>query len=287
MIFRFGFWPWPICTFLEQTERILSGIFADELSFALSTCEEVTKLAMGYFNQGVEVDSKDDGSPVTKADREIEQFIRSRIQEHFPGDAILGEEQGVSPGGDGSSSSAGGSERKWIVDPIDGTYNFARGINIWSTLLALEVKGQIVLGIINAPAMHELIYAVKGEGAFRNYLPIRVSNVSALDRSMINFGGPNRILKKGLWPALTEAVEKTERQRGFGDYLGFALVFEGKAEAMLEVDVKPWDLAPMKIIVEEAGGCFFDLDGGDSVYSGSCMVTNRNLMPEFKRMFVK
>ena len=258
----------------------MSGVFPDELSFALSTCEEVTRLAMSHFNHGVDVDSKDDGSPVTRADREVEEYIRTEIAKRFPDDAILGEEEG-------ETKRAQCNGRTWIVDPIDGTYNFARGIPIWATLLALEVSGEVVLGVVNAPAMHELYYAVKGEGAFKNYLPIHVSDVDRLDRSMIVFGGPNRILKKGLWPNLTEAVEKTERQRGLGDYMGFAMVFEGKAEANLEVDIKPWDLAPMKIIVQEAGGCFFDLSGGDSIYPGSCMVTNRNLMGDFKRIFVK
>ncbi len=111
--------------------------------------------------------------------------------------------------------------------------------------------------------------------------------IDRIDKAMLNFGGPDRILEKGLWPELTEAVRVTDKQRGFGDYLGFSLVFEGKSEAMLEVGVKPWDIACMKILVEEAGGGFFDLSGGSSVHTGSCMVTNRHLMPEFKKMFVK
>ncbi len=178
-------------------------------------------------------------------------------------------------------------ERKWIIDPIDGTYNFARGIPIWSTLLALEVQSQVVLGLVSAPAMNEQFHAVKGGGAFKNNRPIHVSDVGELDQALFNFGGPNRIEARGLWPNLQEVVKATYRQRGFGDYLGFSLVFEGKAEAMLEVDVKPWDLAPMKIIVQEAGGCFIDLSGGESIYPGSCLVTNRHLMKEFKRIFVK
>lgn len=258
----------------------MSGKYADELSFVLTTCEEVSRIAMGYFTGGVEVDAKDDGTPVTLADREVEKFIRDAIARHFPEDAILGEEEGATAG-------KADNGRVWIIDPIDGTYNFARGIPIWATLIALEVASEVVLGVINAPALHELFYAVKGEGAHKNYLPIHVSTVDSLDRSMINFGGPNRVLKKGLWSNLGEAVEKTERQRGLGDYLGFSLVFEGKAEANLEVDLKPWDLAPMKIIAQEAGGAFFDLSGGDSIYDGSCMVTNRNLMNDFRRIFVK
>jgi histidinol-phosphatase len=260
----------------------LSHPFADELSFALTISEEVEKLAMSYFNKGIEVIEKSDGSPVTRADKEIERFIRESLARQFSGDAILGEEEGPT---DGASAESTG--RTWIIDPIDGTYNYARGIPIWSTLLALEVDGEIVMGMIVAPAMHELFYAVKGQGTFKNYLPVKVSNIDRLDKAMINFGGPDRIINHGLWPQLTEAIGATEKQRGFGDYLGFSLVFEGKSEAMLEVGVKPWDLACMKILVEEAGGAFFDLSGGNSVHTGSCMVTNRHLMPEFKRIFVK
>ncbi len=260
----------------------MSHLYADELSFALTISEEVEKLAMSYFNKGIEVVEKSDGSPVTRADKEVERLIREAIEKKFPGDAILGEEEGAT---DGASSEKNG--RRWIVDPIDGTYNYARGIPIWSTLLALEVAGEIVMGMIVAPAMHELFYAVTGQGAFKNYIPIKVSEIASMDKAMINFGGPDRIIEKGLWPELTEAIRATEKQRGFGDYLGFSLVFEGKSEAMLEVGVKPWDIACMKILALEAGGGFFDLSGGDSVHTGSCMVTNSRLMPEFKKLFVK
>jgi len=266
----------------------VASIYADELSFALSISGEVAAKSLDYFAKGVDVIAKDDGSPVTKADKEVEQLIREAIAKRFPEDNILGEEAGVTTG---VVSTAGENQvkrqRKWIIDPIDGTYNYARGIPIWSTLIALEVQSQVVLGVVAAPAMGELFYAALGGGAFKNDKQIRVSETDKLEHALFNFGGPNRIEAAGLWPNLQDVVRRTERQRGFGDFLGFSLVFEGKAEAMLEVGVKPWDLAPMKIIVEEAGGCFSDLSGGDSIYTGSCLVTNRHLMPEFKRIFVK
>ncbi|MBS1991388.1 MAG: histidinol phosphate phosphatase [Cyanobacteria bacterium SZAS LIN-3] len=241
--------------------------------------------SLDYFTKGVDVVTKDDGSPVTKADKEVEAIIREAIAKRFPEDSILGEEEGVTAGS--TSPGADKSERKWIVDPIDGTYNYARGIAIWSTLLALEVQSQVVLGIVSAPAMGELFYATSGGGAYKNDKQVHVSQTDKLEHALFNFGGPNRIEAAGLWPNMQDVVRRTERQRGFGDFLGFSLVFEGKAEAMLEVGVKPWDLAPMKILVEEAGGCFSDLSGGESIYTGSCLVTNRHLMPEFKRIFVK
>jgi histidinol-phosphatase len=267
----------------------LSTLYGDELSFALAVSAEVAAVSLNYFSQGVEVVTKDDGSPVTKADKEVEALMRKAIVERFPADSILGEEEGVTAGSSSAGSGKGHEQlqRKWIIDPIDGTYNFARGIPIWSTLLALEVQSQVVLGVVSAPAMKEQFHAALGGGAFKNGRPIHVSNIDKIGRALFNFGGPNRIEAAGLWPNLQEVVKLTERQRGFGDYLGFSLVFEGKAEAMLEVDVKPWDLAPMKIIVEEAGGCFIDLSGGSSIYPGSCLVTNWHLMEEFKRIFVK
>lgn len=250
--------------------------FAQELSFAQRVAQEAGRIAMRYFDTGIAVDTKDDGSPVTKADKEVERFIREKLAEEFGGDGILGEEEGE----------VRRSERTWIVDPIDGTYNFARGIPIWSTLIALEVEEEIVLGVVSAPAMDEFFYAIKGGGAFKNDKRISVSNVDRLEKSMFNFGGPNRIIDRGLWPALTECVKLTERQRGFGDYLGFSLVFEGRSEAMLETGVKAWDLAPMKILVEEAGGVYLDLEGGSSVYTGNCLITNKALEKEFKKLFM-
>lgn len=250
--------------------------FAQELSFAQRVAQEAGRIAMRYFDTGIAVDTKDDGSPVTKADKEVERYIREQIAEEFADDGILGEEEGE----------VRRSERTWIVDPIDGTYNFARGIPIWSTLIALEVEKEIVLGVVSAPAMQEFFYAVKGGGAFKNDKRIYVSDVDRLDKSMFNFGGPNRIIDRGLWPALTECVKLTERQRGFGDYLGFSLVFEGRSEAMLETGVKAWDLAPMKILVEEAGGAYLDLEGGSSVYTGNCLITNKALEKEFKKLFM-
>lgn len=254
----------------------LMSCYQDELSFALDMAEQTGQIAMRYFNKGIEIVTKDDGSPVTKADKEVERFIREAIAQKYPDDGILGEEEGE----------VRRSNRTWIVDPIDGTYNYARGIPIWSTLIALEVDKDVVLGIVNAPAMHECFYAERDCGAFKNGEQIKVSQVDRLDHAMFNFGGPNRILNMGYWPALTECTRLTERQRGFGDYLGFSLVFEGRSEAILEVGVNPWDLASMKIIAEEAGGCYMDLAGGSSIYTGSCLITNRHLKADFERLFI-
>lgn len=250
-----------------------------ELAFALAMCKRAGEIALAYYNAGVDVVEKSDGSPVTVADKECERLIRAAINETFPADAILGEEEGESAG-TGHVASESAKPRRWILDPVDGTFGFARGIPVWATLLALEEDGEIVLGVVSAPAAGDMYWAEKGTGAFKNGERIHVSQCHQLSNAQFEFGGINRVLKFGYWAGFTRLVELTARQRGFGDYLGFAHVFEGLAEAHLEVGVHPWDLAPMKIIVEEAGGEYSDLEGGKSIYKRSCLVSNGLLHEE-------
>jgi len=247
--------------------KLPEGMVSKELRFALDVCRKAGIVVMNYFDRSIEVEEKADGTPVTLADRECERLIRESIAREFPGDAILGEEEG----GDDTPLSKG---RRWIIDPIDGTYNYARAVPIFSTLLALENDGDIILGVVCNPALGEIFWAEKGCGAYRNGKKIKVSEIAELKNSQFNFGALNRVQKHGLWEPFARLVRETARQRGFGDYLGFAHVFEGKAEAHLEVGLKAWDLAPMKIIVEEAGGEFSDLIGGKSIYTGSCLISN-------------
>lgn len=250
---------------------------SEELIFALDVCEKAAEVAMKHFSPSIETITKSDGSPVTIADQECERLIRKAIAQAYPGDAILGEEEGESKG----SADSGASNRRWIIDPIDGTYGYARGTAVWSTLLALEEDGEIILGVVSAPAASATYWAERGRGAYKNGARINVSKHNDIRKAQFEFGGLNRIKAEGFWQGFGELVEITAQQRGSGDYLGFAQVFEGKAEAHIEVGVKPWDLAPMKIIVEEAGGRFSDLSGGSSIESGSCLVSNGLLHDEF------
>lgn len=257
---------------------------SEELIFALDVCEKAAEVALKHFNAGVEAVDKSDGTPVTVADKECERLIREAIAHSYPDDAILGEEEGETSGASASAK----TKRKWIVDPIDGTYGFARGTSVWSTLLALEENGEIILGVVSAPAAGATYWAEKGHGAYKNGARIYVSKHNDIRKAQFEFGGLNRIKAEGYWKGFGDIIEITARQRGSGDYLGFARVFEGQAEAHLEVGVKPWDLAPMKIIVEEAGGRFTDLSGGTSIESGSCLVSNGILHDEFlSRLTVK
>ncbi len=268
-------------------DMVLASAFRAELVFALDILEEAGRYATRYFESGVDVTAKDDGSPVTRADKEIEQMIRSAIEAKYPEDGILGEEELEKKAFlKYQSDESVNMTRRWIVDPIDGTYNFARGIPIFSTLIALEEGNEIVAGAVYNPILKELYWAEKGKGAFKNGERIHCSTIDRLEDCLFNFGGPDRIMADGLWDGFCQLIKTTCRQRGFGDYLGFALVFEGKAEAMLEVGVKPWDLAPMKILVEEAGGCFVDLAGGNSVYQGGCIVSNGPLAQQFQQILL-
>jgi len=256
-----------------------------ELAWALDICNKAGEIAMDHLRKGVRSEMKADDSPVTAADKECERMIREGIAAAFPDDAILGEEEGESASAK-PGSGAGGNGRKWIIDPIDGTYNYARAVPIFATLLALEQDGEIVLGVVHAPAMGDTYWAEKGAGAYKNGERIKSSTLRQLSRSQFNFGALDRILKDGYWDGFTRLVSATYRQRGYGDYLGFAYVFEDKAESMLEVGVKVWDLAPMKIIIEEAGGRYSDLSGGQSVYTGSCLVSNEPLHDEILRILL-
>jgi histidinol-phosphatase len=250
-----------------------------ELEFALDIADRAGDIALNYFQNGVEATMKHDNTPVTVADKECEHLIRQAIAEAFPNDAILGEEEGA-------SADAASAKRKWIIDPIDGTYNYARQIPIWSLLLAFEQDGEIELGIVHAPAMKETFWAQRGCGAFRNGERVQVSAISDVAKSMFVFGGPNRITGGALAGGLNRVIAASYRQRAFGDYLNFAYVFSGKAEAALETGVHPWDLAPMKVIIEEAGGRYSDLDGESSIYKGSCLVSNGHVHNEILRLLV-
>lgn len=238
-----------------------------ELAFALQIARQAGDLALEYYNQGITGSMKQDNTPVTIADQKCERLIRKALAESFPDDAILGEEEG-------GNNTLDSSRRKWIIDPIDGTYNFTRQLPVWSVLLALEEDGDIVLGILNAPANDEIFWAEKGSGTYRNGQRVHVSKIDKVADTQFEFGAPARLAAKGYWEGLRRISEATYRQRAYGDYLNFAHVLCGKAEAALEVGVKTWDIAAMKILATEAGGRYSDLIGGESVYTGSCLVSN-------------
>lgn len=235
------------------------------LEIAIAAARAAGAVILPYFRTPLLVETKADQSPVTAADRAAEQAIIAILQQHYPDHGILGEEFGARPGK---------VNARWIIDPIDGTQNFIRGIPYFATLIALEEDGDITAGVMHAPACNELFYAARGEGAFANGERLAVSNLQTLEQATFLHTSLGLFLHDGYWQALTRLTQATRRQRGFGDYFAHTFVFRGQAEVMLELDVKPWDLAPLKILAEEAGGRFSDFTGAPSIYSGNAVVSN-------------
>lgn len=225
------------------------------------------EIALKYYRRGVEVTLKPDGSPVTRADREAEQVIVEILGGAFPESGFLGEELGE----------RGSKEMRWIMDPIDGTRNFVRGIPIWAVLIALEERGEITAGVIHNPVTGELYTARRGQGAFLGGARLRVSDISSLDRATLIHASVGFLRSSGHWEGFIRLVDATERQRGFGDYMCYTVLAEGKAELAMESDLKPWDVAPVKLMVEEAGGRFTDFAGVPSIYSGTALASNGRL----------
>jgi histidinol-phosphatase len=241
------------------------------LSFAHGLIDETDAVLRGYFATEFEVSLKPDETYVTVADREVESVLRSRLTDAFPGHGFVGEEYG---------EQQGRGEARWIIDPIDATANFVRGIPVFGTLLALEREGRLVAGVVSAPALDQRWWASAGGGAFTRRAgrerQIRVSEVARLEEAQLAFGTLRTIDAHGRLPAWMSAVRRSRRDRGFGDFWGHMLVAQGSAEAMLdETGVNIWDLAAPNIIVAEAGGRMTDLRGQLSWAGPDALSTNR------------
>jgi histidinol-phosphatase len=237
------------------------------LAAAVDAARAAGRVALQYYRGGFEVMLKPDDTPVTQADREAERVIIEILGRAFPEHGVLGEEFG----------GAGTTDTRWIIDPIDGTKNFVRHIPLWATLIALEERGEITVGVVHNPVTGDLYTARRGAGAFLNGERITVSAEGDLARAFLVHAGLRTVRRAGRWAEFMRLVDATDRQRGFGDYAGYGLVAEGKAEIYAELDLKPWDLAPCKLLVEEAGGRFTDWDGKSTIYTGTALATNGRL----------
>ena len=235
-----------------------------KLETAITAAKVAGEVALRYFRTALEVEYKGDASPVTVADRECEKSIVETLRAAFPDYGVLGEEFGEREG----------TGARWIVDPIDGTKNFIRGIPYFATLIALEEEGEVTTGVIYAPAVDDLLYAQRGSGAFDKNGRLRVSDVRNLNDGTVVYGGLDFFRKRNLWRGFEALVDESDRQRGFGDYFGHTFIARGQAEAMVELDLKPYDVAPLKIIIEEAGGRFTDLNGVPTIYGGEAVTSN-------------
>jgi len=234
------------------------------LEVAIAAAKTGGEVALRHYRGGFEVERKADSSPVTIADREAEKAMTALLRRAFPDHGVLGEELGAS----------GSDKVRWIIDPIDGTKSFVRGIPFFASLVALEEEGEITTGAIYAPVGRELLYAQKGAGAFDADGRLRVSEIAELGEAMIVHGGLVHLQDRGHWEAFGELARRSGRLRGYGDYFGYTFVARGQAEAMVDVDVKPWDLAALKVIIEEAGGGFTDFSGQPTIYGGSAIASN-------------
>ena len=227
-----------------------------DLELARRLADAADAISLPRFRSGLAIETKPDLTPVTEADRAVEVELRRILEDERPDDAILGEEQGA----------AGSGSRRWILDPIDGTRNYARGIPVWGTLIALEEDGIVELGMVSAPALTRRWWAERGAGAFADGEQVHVSAVSRIEDSVLSFAFENGV------PAIAQRAWHT---RGFGDFWPYMLVAEGAVDGTVDaIGVKEWDLAAMQVVVEEAGGRFSDREGAARIDGRSSVASN-------------
>jgi histidinol-phosphatase len=235
---------------------------SSDLALALELADAADSISSSRFRSGLAIETKPDLTPVTEADRAVEAELRRIVALERPDDAILGEEEGA----------AGSGPRRWIVDPIDGTRNYARGVPVWATLIALEDAGDVVLGVVSAPALSRRWWAERGGGAFASGEPIHVSAISSVEEAVLSFSLENDVplLARRAWHA-----------RALGDFWAHMLVAEGAVDGAVDaVGVSEWDLAAVQVIVEEAGGRFSDFSGVARIGGGSAVSSNGLLHDE-------
>jgi histidinol-phosphatase len=236
-----------------------------DLRFALDLADLADTITTERFQaDDLVVETKPDQTPVTEADRAVEQTLRKRIAEERPGHRVVGEELGADdPGG-----------ARWILDPIDGTKNYLRGLPVWATLIALERDGRVEVGVASAPALARRWWAARGQGAFVNGRRIHVSRVAELSDAVLSYASLTSWERHGLGEQFLTLARSCWRTRAFGDFWSHMLVAEGAADLAVEPEVELWDLAAPQVIVEEAGGRLTDLGGTPTPAGGSVVSTN-------------
>ncbi|MCU1587231.1 MAG: histidinol-phosphate phosphatase [Frankiales bacterium] len=237
----------------------------DDLVFALRLADAADALTLSRF-RGLDlaVSQKPDLTPVSDADLAVEDAVRTLLARHRPDDAVLGEEHGTT----------GSGPRQWVLDPIDGTKSFVRGVPVWATLIALRVDGVTEVGVVSAPALGRRWWASRGAGAFANGAPIRVSAVADIAHASLSYSSLSGWEEQGRLEGLLQLSRDCWRTRGLGDFWSHVLVAEGAVDASFEPEVSLWDTAPLQVIVEEAGGRFSDLSGQARPDGGSIVCSN-------------
>ncbi|HEU5459603.1 MAG TPA: histidinol-phosphatase [Pyrinomonadaceae bacterium] len=247
----------------------------DLLQFAVELAREAGEITLQYYRKKPETSTKSDGSYVTIADRQAESYLRKQIAERFPDDAVLGEEEG---------ESSGRSGRRWIVDPIDGTFAFVHGVPFYGVLIALEIESELSVGVVNIPALGEIVSAAKGVGCFLNGEPARVSETRELKDSLLLSTDFTACARYGFGPAGERLQARAKTSRTWGDCYGYVLVATGRADVMLDPVMNLWDCAPLLPIMEEAGGTFTDWRGERTASAGNAIATNGLLFEEVMGM---
>jgi histidinol phosphatase-like enzyme (inositol monophosphatase family) len=245
------------------------------LELAVDAARRAGELTLQHFNRpDLHVEPKRDGTPVTVADRQAEEYLRNRIAAAFPADAVLGEEMPERPGT---------SNFRWIIDPIDGTKSFVHGVPLYGTLVGVEFEQRSVIGVVVLPALEEYVYAARGQGAWWHLRgcdqprPARVSQVDRLAEATFCVTSVSEFIRTGRLSAYDELRGQCRLVRGWGDCYGYVLVATGRAEIMIEPELSLWDMAALLPILEEAGGTFTDWKGNPTIYSGEGLATNGRL----------
>jgi len=251
--------------------------WSHELELAVRAVKQAAELALRY-QPGIVAEQKADNSPVTQADRECERLIARILTEAFPGDGLLGEE------GARAETQSG---RKWIVDPIDGTRDYVRGNPLWANLIALEQDGAVVAGVVNLPVLNLIYTASRGGGAFRNGSPIHASSKISISESVLCFNGYDKIDRVPSRDRLLDWMRQFWSVRGLGGAADAMMVASGQAEIWVEPSASTWDFAPLKVILEEAGACYLNFDGGSTIYAGNAIGCAPGLEHEVRRFFLQ
>lgn len=245
-----------------------------ELTIGADIARKAGELALKIREGNIGVEIKADESPVTVADKACEKLIVEELAKAFPADGLMGEEGAARESENG---------RRWIIDPIDGTRDFIRGTRAWSVLIGLEEHGQVIAGHAFFPATGEMYSAAKGEGAYWDGARMRVSEVSAKNQALLCCNGLSYMNKYPFANGLVEWMSGFWTVRSMGGCLDAVMVASGRADVWLEATAKAWDLAPLKIIAEEAGCVTFDFQGNDTIYGGNFVITVPALAEEVKR----
>lgn len=240
--------------------------------FAIELADVADGITLAAFGGQVAAQRKADGSPVTEVDRAVESALRARIAATHPGHAILGEEEG---------GTLDPTRPTWVIDPIDATKNFMRGVPVFATLIAVCLDGRAVVGVASAPALGERFDAARGQGTRRNGEPARTSGIDDLADAHVLHGGLDWYRADPRhWDLLGRIADRAWRTRGFGDFWMHLLVAGGNAEVAFERDLSVWDVAALECIVTEAGGRLTAWDGGSALASGDVVATNGQLHDE-------